>query len=189
MEVKIHCSYHAIVNISELKEHPDNNNKHTDKQIERLSKIIKKNGWTSPITVSRLSGYITRGHARFMAAKKLRCRNIPVQYISYESPEHEYADATADNEIARWATLDLDKVRDKVLDFDDNFDLDLLGIKKFEMFDESDSSLNDIEYDDQKEKDGPVILKTEIECEDQATKDDLILELQERGFKFKVKKR
>lgn len=141
MEVKIHCSYHAIVNISELREHPDNNNKHTEKQIERLSKIIKKNGWTSPITISRLSGYITRGHARFMAAKKLRCRNIPVQYISYESPEHEYADATADNEIARWATLDLDKVRDKVLDFDDNFDLDLLGIENFEMSEIEDENL------------------------------------------------
>ena len=59
-ELKIYCSYHAMVDPKILKEHPNNNNKHTKKQIERLAKIIKNNGWTSVITVSRISGYVTK---------------------------------------------------------------------------------------------------------------------------------
>lgn len=128
-KINVHCSFHDMIDIDTLKKHPDNNNKHKEDQIERLSKIIQVNGWTSPITISRRSGYVTRGHARLLAAKNLKCKIVPVQYIDYESDEHEYADMTADNEIARWSVLEVSKVKEKILELDSEFDTELLGIK------------------------------------------------------------
>lgn len=180
IEPKIRCSYHAIVDPNVLKEHPNNNNKHTKKQIERLAKIIKYNGWTSVITVSRISGYITKGHARLLAAKKLKCKKVPIQYIDYESPEHEYADLTADNEIARWATLDLDKVKEDVINLNENFDIELLGIEKFTVEEEINLEKNNEEISDEIEY---LII---IICKDELEQADLFDEFNQREIKCKI---
>ena len=142
-EVTVYCEYTELVDIEKIKPHPDNNNKHTHDQIVRLAKIIENNGWTAPITISKERNVITKGHARLEAAKFLKCKQVPVQYIKYKSLKHEYADLTADNEIARWAEIDIEKVKNKILEFDD-FDVDLLGIKDFDINDIA-GNINNIE--------------------------------------------
>ncbi len=177
---KILCNYTRIESIHQLRPHPDNNNKHTTEQIERLSKIIHKNGWTSPITVSTRSRYITKGHARFRAAKMLDLKEVPVQYIDYRDEKHEYSDLTADNEIARWAHLDLDMVKDKILEFDD-FDCELLGIENFD--------LEDTIKKDEKEE-PPIEDKEEfmivITCKDELEQSDLFEEFKTREIECKI---
>jgi len=128
MEVKIDCSYDRLEPLHKVVPNPKNNNKHSDEQIKRLAKIIDYQGQRSPVVVSGRSGFIVKGHARLKAIKELSWDKVAVNYQQYESEAQEYADMTADNEIARWAELDQVQLKDdlKALDFD--LDMDLLGL-------------------------------------------------------------
>jgi DNA modification methylase len=119
--------------ITELKPHPKNPNSHTKDQIERLSKVMKYQGFRSPIRVSNLSGYIIAGHGRLLAAKKLGLKEVPVIYQDYESDDQEYADLVADNALAEWSELDLGSINTDIADLGPDFDIDMLGLKDFEI--------------------------------------------------------
>lgn len=64
---KVYCAYDEIVEIDSLKPNPRNPNRHPEAQVKMLARIIGEQGWRAPITVSRRSGYIVRGHARRLA--------------------------------------------------------------------------------------------------------------------------
>lgn len=131
--MKIKCAYDKCVKTSELRPHPKNPNKHPEEQIARLAQVIDYQGWRSPIVVSQLSGFITRGHGRLAAAKKNGWDEVPVNYQEYASEEQEYADLVADNAIAEWAALDLSSINSELPDLGPDFDIDLLGIKSFSL--------------------------------------------------------
>lgn len=133
MEAAVHCAHDSMVLLSELKPHPDNHNKHSDEQIERLAKILQYQGWRYPIKVSNRSGFITSGHGRLAAAKRNKWEAVPVNFQDYESDEQEYADVQSDNAIASWAELDLSGINADIGDLGPDFDIDLLGIKGFEI--------------------------------------------------------
>lgn len=127
----VHCLFDQSVNIKDLKPHPKNRNKHPKDQIERLAEILKYQGWRYPIKVSKLSGFITSGHGRLMAAKLLKETHVPVVYQEYVDETQEYADLTADNSVASWSELELGMVNLDIIDLGPDFDVDLLGIKDF----------------------------------------------------------
>lgn len=129
----IHCLYDSLVNISELKPHPKNRNKHPADQIERLAKILKYQGWRYPVKVSKRSGLVTSGHGRIEAAKANGWLQVPVNVQAYDSEEQEYADVQADNAIALWAELDLSGINMDVPELGPDFNIDLLGIRNFEI--------------------------------------------------------
>jgi len=131
--VEIDCAYDELINPNKLKlkRHPNNPNKHSKDQIERLCHVIKKNKWRKPIIISNQSGYITAGHGRLEAALKMKLKEVPVNYQDYDSPEQEYQDMTADNAIASWAELDLGQINSDIIDLGPALDLDALGIKDF----------------------------------------------------------
>lgn len=129
--MKIHCAYDKMVKVSELVPHPKNRNKHPDDQIRRLADILEYQGFRYPIKVSKLSGFITAGHGRLMAAKMLGLKEVPVNYQEYESSEQEYADLVADNAIALWAEIDLAGVNQDLGDLGPEFNIDHLGLKDF----------------------------------------------------------
>ena len=131
--MKIHCQYSQLVKISELKPHPKNRNDHPDDQIDRLVEILKYQGWRYPVKVSNQSGYITSGHGRVTAAKKMGLKEVPVSYQDYEDETQEYADIIADNAIASWSELNLSAINEDVPELGPNFNIDLLGIKSFEI--------------------------------------------------------
>lgn len=126
--MQFNCAYTELVSISKLVPNPKNANKHSQEQIERLAKIIDFQGQRSPVVVSKRSGFITKGHGRLMAMQKLGWDEIAVDYQDYLSEAQEYADIIADNEIARWAELDMSKVVDDLKGLDLG-DIDLLGLK------------------------------------------------------------
>jgi len=130
--MEIRCNYDVLVLPKELAPHPKNRNKHSKDQIERLAKILEYQGWRYPVKVSKLSGYITSGHGRVLAAKKLKTQ-VPVNYQDYDDDDQEYADVQSDNAIASWSDLDLEKISADVDSLVDGFDVDLLGIKDFEL--------------------------------------------------------
>lgn len=141
MATAVHCAYDEMVPIGELRENPRNPNRHPDSQIELLAKIITETGWRAPITVSKRSGYIVRGHGRLMAARKAGLTECPVDWQDYESDEQELQDLIADNRIAELAEIDDDALRDIIGDLQEiGADVELAGF--------TDADLEDIEHDD-----------------------------------------
>ena len=131
--MKIRCAYDKLVNPANLQSHPKNRNKHPDDQIQRLADILEYQGWRYPVKVSKLSGFVTSGHGRILAALKNGWNEVPVNYQEYESAEQEYADVQSDNAIALWAELDLSGINSDIGDLGPEFDIDLLGIKSFSL--------------------------------------------------------
>lgn len=119
------------VDVSELKQHPKNRNKHPAHQIERLAELIEYQGWRYPIKVSNRSGFITTGHGRLMAAKLKGWKKVPVSFQEYDTEEQEYADVQADNAIALWSELDLSGINKDLSDLGPDFNIDMLGIENF----------------------------------------------------------
>lgn len=123
--------YDKLVPLSKLKSHPKNRNVHPDEQIKRLAEIMKYQGVRMPITVSKRSGFITRGHGRLAAAALNGWKQFPVVYQDYDSAEQEYADLQADNAIASWAELDISAIRVDVAEM--KLDFSLIGLPEIPM--------------------------------------------------------
>lgn len=130
--VKIRSKEVSIIPLKSVKLNPKNRNVHTAEQIDRLCKIIKYQGFREPITISNQSGLCAAGEGRVLAMDKLGADSIAAIYEDFDSPDMEYAHLVADNEIARWATLDTAGVNFDLAELDGvAFDLDMLGIKDF----------------------------------------------------------
>lgn len=148
------------VSIYELTPSPKNPNKHSPEQIERLAKILKYQGFRSPIVVSNQTGHIVVGHGRLEAAKLNEWSKVPVSYQDFEDWDQEYAHMVADNAVADWADLDLSSINAELENIGP-LDIDLLGIKDFEV-----EPLDRFEEPDEKSdpKDKEANLKTCPNC-------------------------
>lgn len=158
MELKIDCAYDELLDISKLTPNPRNNNRHSIEQIQRLAKIIEFQGMRSPIVVSNRSGFIIKGHCRLEALKELGFEKAPVDYQDYLDEAQEYADMMADNEIARWAELDLHKTITDLKEMDFTLDMDFLGLENNDIL--ADKILDD---DENVEIDGDMDFSKEID--------------------------
>jgi len=127
-EIKVFCSHTEMRDPVSLVEHPRNYNTHPAEQIRLLAKIIKHQGWRNPITVSKRSGYVVKGHGRLAAAMLLKCEEVPIDLQDYKDEASELADMIADNRIAELAEADQDELKGLLLDENFNgFDIELTG--------------------------------------------------------------
>lgn len=94
--VPVFCAHDKIVDVSTLVPNPKNPNQHPDAQIQLLGRIIRQTGWRQPITVSKRSGFIVKGHGRLSAALLEGMKQAPVDYQNYTNEAEEYADLVAD---------------------------------------------------------------------------------------------
>lgn len=133
-----------LVNVKDIKLNPANRNKHSDEQIDRLCKIIEYQGFRAPLIVSNRTGMLVAGHGRLMAAKKLKLKEVPVMHQDFIDSDQEYAAMVSDNAIASWSELDLSGINADIGDLGPEFNIDLLGIKNFEI-DVADKDLGDEE--------------------------------------------
>jgi ParB-like chromosome segregation protein Spo0J len=125
---KVECAFGKLVPLDSLVPHPRNPNKHPEKQLELLAKIIRAHGWRAPITVSKRSKFVVRGHGRLLAARKLGLDLVPVDFQDYPSEEAELADLVADNQIGELSELDDEMLADVLSDLSgEGYDLDLTG--------------------------------------------------------------
>ncbi len=127
MEVSVYCSHTEMVDIDTVVANPRNPNRHPERQLELLAKIIRTQGWRNPIVVSRRSGFVVKGHGRLAAAKLLGLTHVPIDYQEYANEASEWADMVADNRIAELAEADNDALRDIIAELDGHIDLDLTG--------------------------------------------------------------
>lgn len=127
-DVPVFCTYDELLPTEKVIGNPRNPNKHPKKQVEMLAKIIKATGWRANITISRLSGYVVKGHGRLEAAIKAGCEMVPVEYQNYTSEAEEWADLTADNRLAELADMDNTMLADILAEIDTGeFPLELSG--------------------------------------------------------------
>ena len=163
MSVKVHCSYDEMVDITQIIPNPRNPNTHSDRQVELLAKIIEYQGWRVPITVSKRSGFIVRGHGRLLAAQALDLDTVPVDYQDYANEAEEWADLIGDNRIAELSELDNTVLKDLIQEIDTGeIDLTLTGfdeeeIKKMmtQYFDEPPDVFDELDEND---------VETEYKC-------------------------
>lgn len=129
------CAHTEIVDIHKLQPNPKNPNKHPAKQIELLAKIIDYQGQRAPIVVSKLSGFVVKGHGRLEALAKLGWDKAAVDYQEYANAAMEYADMIADNKIAELAEHDDAFMIDTIsnMDLSDLPSLDILGMYDFKL--------------------------------------------------------
>ena len=126
--VAVHCAHDALVDITELIPNPRNPNKHGDKQVALLAKIIRHQGWRAPITVSKRSGFIVTGHGRLEAAKLLQVQTVPVDFQDFATEADEWAHLVADNRIAELAEIDSGELSGLLKELEAaGVDLDLAG--------------------------------------------------------------
>ena len=131
--MKINCAHTDVVDIDTLVGHPRNPNKHGEKQIKLLAKIMSHQGWRHPVTVSASSGFVIAGHGRIEAARLNGWDQIPVDVQDFATEAEEYAHMVADNKIAELSNLDLQMVDEDAIKLGEGFDLDLLGIPYFQL--------------------------------------------------------
>ncbi|MEG2343525.1 MAG: ParB/Srx family N-terminal domain-containing protein [Acidaminococcaceae bacterium] len=142
-----------------------NPNKHPDKQIKLLPKVIQARGWRVPITVSKHSGFIVRDYGRLQAALLLDCEVVPVDLQDYASEDDELADMIADNRLAELSEIDQDILAGLVAELDGVIDTSLLGY--------SDKAISERLADfgrDQVQEDDFYLDKTLAEIKEQVTK-------------------
>jgi len=127
-EIKIHCAHDRLVDVTELVANPRNPNKHSDEQVALLAKIIRHQGWRSPVVVSKRSGFIVAGHGRFEAGKLLGCQSVPCNFQDFETEADEWAHMVADNRIAELAETDDAELKALLGELAaQNVDMDLTG--------------------------------------------------------------
>jgi len=150
----IKCTYDELLELHKIQPNPKNPNKHTNEQIDRLSKLIDYQGQRHPIIISNRSGFVVAGHGRLEAIKKLGWEKAAVNYQDFESEAQEYAFIVSDNAISEWAELDLSSINTEMLDLGPDFDIDMLGMDgfKLDIFDSVD--IDKEEYEDSINKSG-----------------------------------
>jgi len=117
-DVPVFCAHDEIVPIEKAIPNPKNPNQHNADQIARLAQIIEATGWRAPITISKRSGFIVKGHGRRLAAIERGWKNVPVDYQDYSSEAEEWADLIADNRLAELSTIDNTLLIDMIGDMD-----------------------------------------------------------------------
>lgn len=123
----VNCAFSRMVAIGDVKPNPRNPNRHPTAQVKLLAKIIAHHGWRNPITVSKRSGLVVRGHGRLEAAKLLGLKSVPVDFQDYATDADETADLVADNRIAELAEIDQGALAELLKCLETNLDLELAG--------------------------------------------------------------
>lgn len=76
-----------------------NNKIHDDEQIDNLAGMIAEFGFDQPIVVDE-NNVIIKGHARWLAAKKLGLENVPVIVADHLDEHQVMASRIADNKVS-----------------------------------------------------------------------------------------
>jgi DNA modification methylase len=108
---------------------------HTEEQVAQVAASIVEFGWTNPILVGP-NRVIIAGHARLLAARKLRMTEVPVIVLDHLTETQRRALVLADNRLALSAGWDEEMLRVELEALkEEAFDLDLVGFTDEELAD------------------------------------------------------
>lgn len=110
------------VKLSEIRPY-EKNPRRNDSAVDAVAASIKEFGWQQPIVVDK-DGVIIAGHTRYKAAKKLKCKEVPVVYADNLTEEQVKAYRLADNKVGEIANWDFDMLKIELADLADiGFDM------------------------------------------------------------------
>ncbi len=89
----------AIVPIGSLRTNPDNAKEHGAKQVSQIAASVDRFGFLAPI-ITDDNHMIVAGHGRYLAAKQLGLKEVPIVRARFLTPEDRAAYALADNKLA-----------------------------------------------------------------------------------------
>lgn len=176
--MKIYCKYDKLESLYNLKAHPKNPNKHSTDQVKRLAELYNYHGIRHPVIVSNLSGFVVAGHGRIEAAKQAGLKEFPIVYQDFVDTDAEYAFMVSDNAISDWSELDMGMINADLPDLGPDFDIDMLGMKDFnlDVFEKKDSEEITIDFK----------YKIEIDCINEENQKNLKEEFEKRGFEVRL---
>lgn len=115
------------VDINSIKPYENNAKLHPQYQIEQIKSSIEQIGFKDPIGI--WNGEIVEGHGRYLAAKQMGMKDIPVIRLDDLSDEQRRAYALIHNQLTMNSDFDLEILQselDEIYDIDmDEFDFDL----------------------------------------------------------------
>jgi DNA modification methylase len=110
-----------------------NSRTHSDAQVAQVAASIIEFGWTNPVLVAA-DGVIIAGHARLLAARKLKMVEVPVIVLGHLTEAQRRALVLADNKLALNAGWDEEMLRVEMQDLDvSGFNLELIGFSADEV--------------------------------------------------------
>tara|TARA_Y100000114_G_scaffold156531_1_gene184002 strand:+ start:2006 stop:2620 length:615 start_codon:yes stop_codon:yes gene_type:complete len=118
------------VDIKSLEPWKDNPRQNT-KAIDEVAKSIKRFGFASPIVARKQTKMIIAGHTRYAAAMKLGLKKVPVRFMDLDLNDAQLL-ALADNKIGELADWDAQKLKDVIVNLQDQ-NLDGLGWSEDEL--------------------------------------------------------
>ncbi len=108
---------------------------HSDEQVAQVAASIAEFGFVNPILVGS-DGVIIAGHARLLAARKLRMTEVPVLVLGHLTETQRRALVLADNRLALNAGWDEEMLKVELESLkEDGFDLDIVGFTDEEIED------------------------------------------------------
>jgi hypothetical protein len=119
------------VDINSIHPDPLNCNKHPPDNVKTIAKILEHYGWRLPIVVRNdIPNQITAGEGRWLAAKQLKQKRIPIMREEFALDE-AMCWGIADNGLSQtWGGLDFGDVN-KLLEKIGPIDIELLALKDF----------------------------------------------------------
>lgn len=106
---------------------------HTDEQVDLIAGSIKEFGFINPIILSK-DNEIIAGHGRFMAAKKLGLKEVPVIRAEDLTPAQIKAYRLADNRLAELADWAPDLLMAELGELEElDFDTELIGFDEMDI--------------------------------------------------------
>jgi len=106
---------------------------HSDEQVAQVAASIAEFGFVNPILVGP-DGVLIAGHARLLAARKLRFTEVPVLVLGHLTETQRRALVIADNRLAMNAGWDEEMLRVELESLqEDGFDLDIVGFTEEEI--------------------------------------------------------
>ena len=88
-----------------LKPYPGNARTHDDRQLQKIAASLESFGWMNPI-LAETDGTIIAGHGRWLAAKRLAFKTVPVVRFGHLTSDQVRAYRLADNRLAELSGWD-----------------------------------------------------------------------------------
>lgn len=132
LKIKIHSDKVEMLPIDRPLPYPKNARSHPTGQIDQLAKLIREQGFTSPILIDS-KDVIISGHGRILAAKSLGMTEVPCVRVTNLSQAQMRAMRLTDNKVAEKSNWDLEVLKEEIgaLELENSLDLDILGFASF----------------------------------------------------------
>jgi hypothetical protein len=126
--------------IEDVNINPRNTNKHSEAQIDVIAHSLHNHGWRHPIIINQQTNTIVAGEGRYLAAKKLGQKTIPIDTQSFDSELEEYEFLDSDNNTCKGSEYDIEKFKVNLKSFDidqSRFDRSNFVLLSFDLTDRS----------------------------------------------------